>query len=153
MVVFRLSREQFSYELSGKGAALRGARWNSAGVELIYAACNRSLAMAEVAVHLSFSMLPTNYVMMTTYIPDNVQIEIISEFDLPKNWNDFPHPVSTQKVGDNFVFNQNAVALKIPSVVTKGDFNLLINPKHPDFSKIKIVETEPFPFDTRLFKS
>lgn len=153
MLVFRLSRAQFAHELSGKGAALQGARWNSAGAELIYTACNRSLAMAEVAVHLSLAMLPSDYMMMTIFIPDSLPIETISESDLPQNWNSFPHPISTQKIGNQFVFQQQSVALKIPSVVTKGDFNLLINPKHPDFSAISILQTEPFPFDNRLFKS
>jgi len=51
MEVFRLSRAKYADQLSGYGAALKGARWNSRGVEMIYAAENRSLAMAEVLVH------------------------------------------------------------------------------------------------------
>ena len=65
MEVFRLTREKFSKELSGKGAALKGARWNSIGVELIYTALNRSLAMAEVAVHFTLATLPSDYMMVT----------------------------------------------------------------------------------------
>ena len=42
--------------------------------------------------------------------------------------------------------------LRVPSVVTKGDFNLLINPNHKDFSKIKITEVVKFPFDKRILK-
>ena len=53
MEVFRLTRSKFSNILSGKGAAEKGARWNSMGMELIYTAANRSLAMAEVAVHFT----------------------------------------------------------------------------------------------------
>ena len=48
MEAYRLSRTKFADTLSGKGAALKGARWNSIGVEIIYTAGNRSLAMAEV---------------------------------------------------------------------------------------------------------
>ena len=44
-----LAREKFAGSLSGKGAAISGARWNSVGIEMIYTAANRSLAMAEVA--------------------------------------------------------------------------------------------------------
>jgi len=65
MEVYRLSREKFARELSGKGAALRGARWNGAGVEVIYVATNRSLAMAEVAVHLSLATMPSDYMMVS----------------------------------------------------------------------------------------
>ena len=46
MEVFRLTRTKFYTSLSGKGAAEKGARWNSIGLELIYTAANRSLAMA-----------------------------------------------------------------------------------------------------------
>ena len=35
MEAFRLSREKFASTLSGKGAAIKGARWNSVGVEII----------------------------------------------------------------------------------------------------------------------
>ena len=153
MEVFRLSREKFASILSGKGAAIRGARWNSIGVELIYCASNRSLAMAEVAVHFTLATLPSDYVMMTVFIPDDILFQKISQSDLPSEWNAFPHPVSTQATGDMFVSANKYCILQIPSVVTQGDYNMLINPNHPDFSKIKIVTTEKFPFDKRIFRS
>ena len=153
MVVFRLVREKFSSPLSGKGAALRGARWNSIGVELIYTAGNRSLAMAEVAVHLTLATLPADYLMMTIEIPDTVKMDSLIVSDLPGNWNAFPHPRSTQRIGDMFVTDAKYAVLKLPSVVTPGDFNYLINPKHPEFSCIKVESLERFPFDRRLFKS
>src|SRR5690606_25894231 len=148
-----LVRERFSSSLSGKGAALRGARWNSIGVELIYTAGNRSLAMAEVAVHLTLATLPADYLMMSIWIPDDMDIANVSVNDLPDNWNAFPHPLSTQRIGDSFVADAKCAVLKIPSVVTQGDFNYLINPKHPDFHRIQVESRERFPFDRRLFKS
>ena len=152
MELFRLSREKFAKPLSGKGAAIKGARWNSVGVELIYTACNRSLAMAEVAVHFTLATLPDDYVMITISVPDDINIKDCSESDLPSDWRDFPHPGSTQKIGDDFVFENKFCILRIPSVVTKGDYNLLINPNHKDFPKIKISAIEKFPFDKRIFK-
>ena len=44
MEAYRLCREKFSSNLSGIGAAIKGARWNSIGIEIIYTASNRSLA-------------------------------------------------------------------------------------------------------------
>lgn len=152
MQVFRLARERFAHSLSGKGAAIKGARWNSPGVELIYTAGNRSLAMAEVAVHLTLATLPIDYRMIEIHIPDTLRIKKINESDLPADWNEFPHPSSTQKFGDDFVFENKYCALMIPSVVTKGDYNVLINPNHLDFDKIKIKSIEKFPFDKRIFK-
>ena len=151
MQVFRLSREKYALPLSGKGAALKGARWNSPGVELIYTAMNRSLAMAEVAVHLTYATLPADYVMMTLEVPDDIEARRLTEKQLPPDWKVFPHPPSTQRIGDAFAAENRHCLLIIPSVVTQGDFNVLINPHHKDFKRIKVRKTEKFPFDRRLF--
>ena len=152
MEAYRLSREKFAGTLSGKGAALKGARWNSIGVELVYTAANRSLAMAEVAVHFTLATLPGDYMMITIFIPDNVSIQKINVSDLPEDWNTFPHPSTTQVIGDQFFADNKFCVLQIPSAVTQGDYNLLINPNHPDFKRIKIIATDKFPFDKRIFK-
>ena len=152
MEVYRLSREKYATPLSGKGAALKGARWNSIGFELIYTAKNRSLAMAEVAVHFTLATLPGDYRMLTIHIPDDIEFKQIQETDLPPDWKEFPQPISTQKVGDDFVAENKYCLLIVPSVVTQGDFNILINPNHIDFSRIQITKNENFPFDKRIFK-
>lgn len=152
MEVYRLVREKFSNSLSGKGAAFKGARWNSTGVELIYTASNRSLAMAEVAVHVSLLTLSNDYHMVTIYIPDDISLKKLTPADLPEYWNAFPNPISTPAIGDRFVIENQYCILMMPSSVTQGDYNLLINPRHPDFAKIKIIGIEKFPFDKRIFK-
>ncbi len=152
MEVFRLVREKYALPLSGKGAAIKGARWNSIGVELIYTAMNRSLAMAEVAVHFTLASLPEDYVMMCLEIPDELPMKRLKIEDLPPDWRQFPHPISTQKLGDDFVFENKHLGLIIPSVVVQGDYNLLINPKHKGFGQIKLKEMVQFPFDSRIFK-
>jgi RES domain-containing protein len=152
MEVYRLSREIFAHTLSGKGAALKGARWNSIGVELIYTAGNRSLAMAEIAVHFTLATLPPDYVMSTIFIPSGISLKKINTAHLPLDWNTFPHSLSTQAIGDKFVGDGDYCVLQVPSAVTQGDYNLLINPNHPEFKGIKIIEIEKFPFDKRIFK-
>ncbi len=152
MEAYRLSREKYASALSGKGGALKGARWNGIGVEVIYTASNRSLATAEVAVHLTLATIPDDYVILTIYLPDNISAQKLIEADLPPDWNTFPHPAATQAIGDKFIAENKYCVLNIPSAVTKGDSNLLINPHHSEFSKIKIIETEKFPFDERIFK-
>lgn len=152
MEVYRLAREKFADVLSGRGAAISGARWNPKGLELIYTATNRSLAMAEVAVHLSLATMPGDYVMLTIFIPDDVAVKHISGKDLPVDWNAFPHLTSTQVTGEQFVMENKYCLLKVPSAVTQGDYNILINPMHPDFSRIKIIDKVKFPFDKRIFR-
>jgi RES domain-containing protein len=152
MEVYRLSREKLSSPLSGVGAAIKGARWNSVGIEMIYTAANRSLAMAEVAVHFSISTIPEDYVMVTIYIPDDISMKKIDVSELPPNWNAFPHPQSTQVFGDKFILENRYCVFQIPSSVTQGDYNLLINPNHVEFKRISIIDIRKFSFDQRLFK-
>lgn len=152
MEVFRVSRSKYATTLSGKGAAIRGARWNSVGIEMIYTAANRSLAMAEVAVHLNLSTLQDDYVIITITTPDDVAVQKLSSAYLPPDWNSFPYNPATRKIGDRFIAEGKHCILQVPSAITKGDYNLLINPYHHDFSRVKIIHIEKFPFDKRIFK-
>ncbi|MEO7673020.1 MAG: RES family NAD+ phosphorylase [Pyrinomonadaceae bacterium] len=152
METFRISREKYATTLSGSGAAIRGARWNSAGVEIIYTSANRSLAMAEVAVHLNLSTLQNDYVMLTIYLPDDIEIQKLSDKALPSDWNSFPHDPATRKIGDRFIADGKYCILRVPSAVTKGDHNFLINPHHAEFDRIRITSLDKFPFDERIFR-
>jgi len=152
MRVFRLLRKKYPIELSGKGAAMSGNRWNSKGTEIIYCAESRALAMAEVAVHISLATLPNDFVMVEIEIPTTVSVSSFPFAELPEGWNSFPHLLYTQKVGDAFVLGKKVCVLKVPSAVVPGDFNYLFNPNHADFSSIRIVDQEDFPFDSRFFR-
>jgi RES domain-containing protein len=103
-------------------------------------------------VHFTLATLPSDYMMITIFIPDNVSLKIVQVKELPNNWNSFPFQSSTQKFGDEFIIENKYCLLKIPSAITQGDFNILINPFHPEFRKIKIICREPFPFDKRIFR-
>ena len=106
--------------------------------------------MAEVAVHMTMAMLPDDYVMMTMEVPDDISFQQLRLEELPSGWKDFPHQSSTQRFGDDFVLSGEYCLLQVPSAVTQGDFNYLINPKHSDFEKVSVVNIESFPFDRRI---
>lgn len=151
MKVYRLTRRKFSHDFNGKGAAICGARWNSKGTEIIYTSESRALAMAEVAVHLSFDTLPSDFMMLEIDIPDTVAFApTLTVDDLRPNWNVFPHDGNTQLIGDQFIQTNAFCVMKVPSAVVKGDFNILINPMHTDFGKISITDESDFPFDQRF---
>ncbi|TVQ47319.1 MAG: RES domain-containing protein [Saprospirales bacterium] len=152
MEVYRLVRKKYAFPLSGKGSAIKGGRWNSPGFELIYTAENRSLAMAEVAVHFSLGTIPSDYLMLTIFVPDEVAYSKIFDSDLADGWKDFPHPTFTQRIGDKFIIEGANCLLFTPSAITQGDYNVLINPNHKDFSKVLVIKSEPFPINKRIFK-
>lgn len=42
--------------------------------------------------------------------------------------------------------------LCVPSIVVPSEYNYLLNPPHPEFSRIQIAKPEPFAFDPRMWK-
>ncbi len=151
MKVFRLTKAKYAGELSGIGAAKFGNRWNSKGIEMIYTAGCRALAVTEILVHLPTGLIPKDMMMLQINIPDDMNMQVLDTKILPQDWHVFPPRVATQQLGDAFVLKNRYTVLKVPSAVVKGDFNYLLNPNHPDFERIKIISQEPFGFDVRLF--
>ena len=152
MIVYRLTNKKYSDDLSGIGAEITGGRWNYKGTRVLYTADSRALCMAEIAVHTPIGVMPIDYFMITIEIPDsaaNMQIEIES---LPKNWRKFPYSMGTQELGDKLIKDQKHLYISVPSAIVPGDYNILINPLHPDFGKVKIIEKGKFNFDERLFR-
>lgn len=152
MIVFRLSKKKYKDQLSGYGASLNGQRWNSKGTEVVYTADSRALANSEVAVHIPLGILPKDYYMVEIEIPESVQVRELQIKELPLRWDAIPSTIDSQAIGDQFVKENKHAVLKVPSVVVKGDFNFIINPRHKDYKKIKVIKTVPFPFDPRYSK-
>ena len=151
MIVFRLAKLKYSSDLSGRGAEKSGGRWNSKGTAMAYTGISRALCTTEIAVHTPLGNVPHDYVLVTIEWPDSVRFLKLDPNKLPKDWRSFPHPNSTQLLGDGFISENKSLIMRVPSVVVQGEYNFLINPFHKEFSKIKVVKTEPFVFDERLF--
>ncbi len=148
MIVYRLSKKIYANDVSGKGAEIAGGRWNSKGVAMLYTGQSIALCVAEIAVHIPLGILPVDYCLVHIEIPEDSIVEVKR---MPSNWNVFPHPDDTQKLGDKFIADRKKLVLKVPSAAVQGEFNFLINPRHPDFGKVKVKKVEKFNFDERLF--
>jgi len=59
----------------------------------------------------------------------------------------------TQNIGDKWLQSENSAVLKVPSAIIQNEFNYLLNVRHSDFGKIKIVSISQFAFDPRLKSS
>ncbi|MDO6391362.1 RES family NAD+ phosphorylase [Pontibacter sp. BT731] len=151
MIVYRLSRKLYCNDLSGKGAELAGGRWNSKGIAVLYTSESIALCTVEIAVHMPLGIVPKDYYLVTIELPDDAPIGEIHEKNLASSWKSFPHSSVTQKVGDSYVRDGAYLILKVPSATVQGTFNYLVNPRHPAFHKVRILKTEPFVFDKRLF--
>ncbi|SDG08015.1 RES family NAD+ phosphorylase [Epilithonimonas hungarica] len=148
MIVYRLSKEIYASDLSGKGAEIAGGRWNSKGNAALYTAQSIALCVTEIAVHIPLGILPRDYCLVHIEIPD---VDLFEPKRLPKDWNTFPHPDSTQKIGDKFLKENKFLIMKVPSAAVQGEFNYVINPRNIGSSEIKVKKIEKFTFDDRLF--
>lgn len=149
MIVYRISSYRYHLDLSGKGAELHGGRWNNKGLPALYTADSRALAMAEVAVHLPMGALANNYQIVALEFPDD-ELTSLPIDSLPETWKSFPFDPKTQSLGDRFLQDNKYLALRVPSVVVEGDFNIILNPHHKAFKKVNIIEAKPFMFDIRF---
>ncbi|UOE50164.1 RES family NAD+ phosphorylase [Mucilaginibacter sp. SMC90] len=152
MIVYRLSKQAYIKDLSGRGAELNGGRWNSKGTAVVYTSSSRALAVLEVAVHTPLGFIPSDYFMATIELPNDSAIFKLEVDQLPEKWNSNPLIKATQQIGDSFVKASKYLALQVPSATVAGDFNYLLNPLHPDFKSVKIITADFFEFDSRLFK-
>ena len=138
--------------LSGEGARLNGGRWNSPGLPAVYTSSSLSLATLEVLVHLEDPELLANlFSWFPLEIPDDLA-EWLDPGTLPPEWlNDEPGPAS-RTAGDGWLKSRRSAALAVPSVVTPGEWNILLNPAHPDFPKLLPGPAKPFRPDPRLIR-
>ena len=153
MIVFRIEREKYlNTALSGIGASIsEGYRWNSLNTRIVYTADTRALATLEISVHLDLSEdLPNDRYYVEIEIPDEIDIQEVTLEDLPDDWSSKPPTLTTQTIGDDFVNYNDSAILKVPSSIVPQEFNYLINPNHPDSSKIKILSVSKMMFDSRL---
>ena len=52
--------------------------------------------------------------------------------------------------GDRWLRSINSLAIRVPSKVVPQDFNIVLNPLHPDYRKIRLLKVEDFDFDFRF---
>jgi RES domain-containing protein len=149
MEVFRITHKKWSGKLVASGFP---ARWNSAGVFVIYTAESRALACLENSVHKGFADFIAPFVIIDIFFPDDIKISEILMKDLPADWRrsgDSGYR-KCQPFGDKWVNKSDSAVLKVPSVLVPKESNYLLNPQHPDFKRISIISQEPFTFDDRI---
>ncbi|MBT5928248.1 MAG: RES family NAD+ phosphorylase [Verrucomicrobia bacterium] len=148
---FRITKTKFvATSFSGEGARLYGGRWNSVGTRIVYLAGSLSGATLELLVHTDdYSTITDLYSYIPVGFPEEY-VESIDDAALPTNW-DSPTPIAaTQQMGDAWVSSMSPAVLRVPSAVTSGEKNYLVNPLHPDFPRLIIGHPQEFKVDPRI---
>jgi RES domain-containing protein len=136
------------------GSTLGPGRWHlppPSGLPMVYAASSRALAQLEKRVHAN-GVAPVNQALIRLELPvgavlldarDNLALES-PRWRLDEGY--------TQGVGVDWLQSTASLGLWVPSVVEPQEYNLLINPVHPQYAAIAVVtEIIDFEFDPRLF--
>lgn len=148
--VWRIADKRYkTTALTGEGARLFGGRWNSPGISIVYTSESQSLAILELLVHLDSPALLNEFVLYGVEI-DSSHITHMNRLALPPNWKGDPVPEEVKSIGDKWAVTRASVALSVPSALVPAESNYLLNPRHPDFSKLKIQKPIPFQFDPRF---
>jgi len=133
---------------SGLSGFSADGRWHSSGRHLDYAAESLSLAILERIVHYKRFDALEPHAVYTLDVPES-QIQKVSTF--PDDWDAEDPLPAAQAIGNDWCDEAQSPALWVPSAVTPGEHNLMVNSHHPDWQWGWVTSgPEPFAFDLRL---
>ncbi len=152
MRVWRICKARYAAAaFNGEGTLLFAGRWNPAGVRMVYTSSSLALAAVELFVHLDPAVAPRDLVSVSATIPDGISVERIEMKSLPAGWRSVDRE-DLQQIGADWIASKRSVALQVPSAAIAGEWNVLLNPAHPAFSRISTDSRQPFVFDPRMFR-
>jgi len=121
---------------SGEGGLYSPGRWNYLGKKVVY--CSESIALCtlEWLANNGLSVSGFNYYRYSIDIPDHLTIKFSSN-DLPKDWDMTPATDVTREFAETkFFSSEKILAMAVPSVIVPEEYNLVINPLHPEFLRM-----------------
>jgi RES domain-containing protein len=105
----------------------------------------------ETFVNLEPKLRPADLISVEGEIPDALPVGRLDPSSLPAGWHK-TRDESLRRFGDDWIHRGQSVALLVPSAAIHGEWNVLLNPTHPDFSAIRFHDPAPFDFDVRMFR-
>jgi RES domain-containing protein len=149
MILWRISNHA---SLDGRGGLQAPGRWHSRGSQIVYLADTPAAALLETLVHLEldYADLPPSYKLLKIEVPDDVAVMSLELNRLPPDWN--TNLVATQALGDEWLAGGQTALLRVPSAVAPESWNVLLNPRHADAARARIVAQRQYPWDRRLLR-
>lgn len=139
-------------DMSGKGAASKGARWNHPGEFVTYAASSISLAAWETRAHFGRgAALPWNRFLVRIDVPDAVwAARQTLDRPPPVGWDAIPEGIVSRNEGSIWLKARATALLAVPSVIIDEEDNVMINPAHRDCARIMASKVRRFVYDHRV---
>ena len=156
MILWRIAadtREHSADDLSGAGAAKSPGRWNAEKEPVVYCAPTIAIAVLETAAHVDDNGFPLNRFLVEIQVPEDVwsKCEEVKIATLPPTWAAIPAGGASVRVGSEWLSSLRSPLLLVPSVIIPEEWACLINPRHPDSSKIVATVKRLFEYN-RLFR-
>lgn len=154
MRCWRITRDnEFALDRTAKKSAENGGRWNPKGTPILYAGSTRALSALEYFCYLPPRLVPHDLVFVEVEVDDTVPAEIYPPSALPPGWDAPGRPQAAADFGSEWATTPGrSLVMMVPSVIIKDEFNVLVNPRHPEASKFTINAPRPFHYDARMFK-
>jgi RES domain-containing protein len=149
MKLWRIAHPRYALDRSCAGAARYGGRWNPIGTPAFYCAASIALAALKKFVHLAAAPLPP-LALVEVDLPDD---EAMLEADvqaLPPDWARLPGSGQAQGFGATWLAAGTQLAMRVPSAIIPEETNVVINPHHPAYGRVKLAVLRPFTFDARM---
>jgi RES domain-containing protein len=99
--------------------------------------------------------LPLDRTLVSVAIPDAVwgAARTESAGSLPVGWDADPSGRASIQLGSAWIRSGASALLRVPSVIVPDEYNVLINPPHPDSRAIIASKIPKFLYDPRLTKN
>lgn len=147
MMLWRISRHR---ELKGAGGLRAPGRWHQRGLPIVYLAESPAGALLEACVHTSANDVPPHYTLLKVQVEARVAASHLNVSTLPKDW--IERQEVTREIGSAWLRDGRSALFRVPSALLPATFNVLLNPLHPDASRIRIESAVRYPFDPRIKK-
>ena len=151
MRVWKICRKPYvDHALDGIAGMYTTGRWHTKGNPIVYTASSAALAALELLVHVDPLTAPSDLRLLAIEIPEDLSTAVLEPTKLPRDWSTVPAPASLQTLGVSWLTSGGSAVLSVPSAVITVERNFLLNPRHPEAQRIRIISDEAFTFDTRL---
>jgi RES domain-containing protein len=137
-------------DLTGRGAELTGGRWNPQGTPAIYASTTQALACLETLVHIAVPLPLNRYLVRVSATTRAWDARVIFDPDQHVGWDAVPPGQVSINWGAGWLASAASLLAAVPSVVVPDEFNVLINPRHPDIAKVRAKKLRKWVFDPQL---
>jgi RES domain-containing protein len=133
------------------GFGMGAGRWNLYGTPMIYCCSVAALNFLELLSIKGPVVSKSAWILVSLEIIDD--IPFLDSAELPQEWKRRPYPTSTQQIGTEWAKGMISPILKVPSCRIplnnySEEYNLLINPLHPEFHQaVNLIKTEDVSFE------